>query len=751
MEDSTLFQTHKFIKCDNLDNWINDTKIKMRFVAIHLNIRSLKKNFNSFIAQINDVLQFIDVIFLTEINTKNETISMFNIPNFIAIANTRENRRGGGLIMYLKNHHTFKETNISFKSCEAICGQITTVCQDSINILAVYRPPSSNKNIYLKELKQILQMTSSDANYLYCGDINLNLLDTKNSVITEYQNLLSENGLESVILDVTRDEILNGKNVYSCIDHIAIRNRYNTVFSCIVTNKISDHYITGVAIGKEVITKDLNKKREIIDNKLVYSKLKLVNWGKLLQTECPSELYYTLKNVFDNIYASSKKEISFKNNLRHSNPWVTEEIKNMINKRDYLYRKCKNSPNNPVFRLEYTRYRNKTNKHINITKNAFHKNVINSLNGNPRKLWDEINNLIGKPKQNLDKIILQHMGNQGDTKFLCDKFATTFVNEIKDIRHNCTTKFLDRNMYTTPAIMSMRFRPVSEKDVKKIINDMDIKKSEGNDQIRIKDLKLIADNIIPVLTKLINLCVSKSIMPDELKTSIIRPIYKSGNHKEFTNYRPIAILSCIDKIIERAIFNQIQCFIEKNRIINPTQYGFQKEKSTTQLLSKFTDHINCHLNEKYYVGIIFIDFKKAFDTLDHQTLLKAMEECGIRGPLKNMFKNYLLNRKIKVKIDGIFSDEMLTDTGVATGSISGPTCYIMQVNSLPNVIKRCKCYMFADDTCIICADRNIQKIEEFLQTDLNNIIKWSHDNGIILNAKKNKIYAYTLSICKLSG
>lgn len=105
---------------------------------------------------------------------------MFNIPNFISIANTRENRRGGGLIMYLKNHHTFKKINISFKSCETICGEIITDYQDIINVLAVYRPPNSNKNIYLKELKQILQLSSSDSNYLYCGDINLNLLDTKN-------------------------------------------------------------------------------------------------------------------------------------------------------------------------------------------------------------------------------------------------------------------------------------------------------------------------------------------------------------------------------------------------------------------------------------------------------------------------------------------------------------------------------------------------------------------------------------------
>lgn len=149
--------------------------------------------------------------------------------------------------------------------------------------------------------------------------------------------------------------------------------------------------------------------------------------------------------------------------------------------------------------------------------------------------------------------------------------------------------------------------------------------------------------------------------------------------------------------------------------------------------------INNYLSQKLHVGIIYIDFRRAFETLEHDVLLKSMEECGIRGKLINWFKEYLRGRKFSTKIKDFVGDCEDVMYGVATGSVTGPACYIMHVNSMVNVVEACKIYMFADDTCIMYAERDLQLMQRCLQQDLDNITRWAHDNGIILNLNKTHV------------
>ncbi|KAG7300644.1 hypothetical protein JYU34_014950 [Plutella xylostella] len=115
-----------------------------------------------------------------------------------------------------------------------------------------------------------------------------------------------------------------------------------------------------------------------------------------------------------------------------------------------------------------------------------------------------------------------------------------------------------------------------------------------------------------------------------------------------------------------------------------------------------------------------------------------MEECGIRGPLNNWLKSYLSNRSMQTVISGTRGSEANIRYGVPTGSVYGPVGYIMHVNSLSNVIENCKMFMYADDTCLLYAHKDLQIIQKCIQKDLENIIKWSHDNGIIINMTKTK-------------
>jgi ribonucleases P/MRP protein subunit RPP40 len=155
-------------------------------------------------------------------------------------------------------------------------------------------------------------------------------------------------------------------------------------------------------------------------------------------------------------------------------------------------------------------------------------------------------------------------------------------------------------------------------------------------------------------------------------------------------------------------------------------------------LSKFTDDVNNALNDQKLVMTIFIDFKKAYDTLDHDSLLQSMKECGIRGPANLWFRNYLKNRTLEVNVSGTSSDVGTIKYGVPTGSVFGPVGYIVHVNSMHNVIKSSRTYMYADDTCLMYCDRDPLNIQKAMQEDLDNIVMWAHDNGIIININKTK-------------
>lgn len=136
---------------------------------------------------------------------------------------------------------------------------------------------------------------------------------------------------------------------------------------------------------------------------------------------------------------------------------------------------------------------------------------------------------------------------------------------------------------------------------------------------------------------------------------------------------------------------------------------------------------------------MFIDFSKAFDTLRHDTLITKLDNTGVRGPLLNWCKDYLKNRKYRVKLENSLSDEIVVSTGTAQGSVLGPLHYLAYVNDMENVIEKCSVYQYADDTCLIAASKDISEAETCIQTDFTNLCKWSHDVGLVINSAKTKI------------
>ena len=221
-----------------------------------------------------------------------------------------------------------------------------------------------------------------------------------------------------------------------------------------------------------------------------------------------------------------------------------------------------------------------------------------------------------------------------------------------------------------------------------------------------------------------------------MKTIKIIPIYKKGFKLECSNYRSISLLSNIDKILERLIYNRLYNFLEKKEIIFSLQFGFRQKYSTTHALIYLTDKIRHEIDKGNYACGIFVDFQKTFHTVDHHILLKELEYYGVRGISNKWFASYLSNRKQFVSINGYKSNLADAKCGVPQGSILGPLLFLIYINDLHAAIKYSEVHHFADDTNLLNFNSCVKSINKQVNYDLKNLSNWLKANKLSLNVGK---------------
>ena len=245
------------------------------------------------------------------------------------------------------------------------------------------------------------------------------------------------------------------------------------------------------------------------------------------------------------------------------------------------------------------------------------------------------------------------------------------------------------------------------------------------------------------LCDIINLCFSTGIFPDCLKVAVVIPIFKNkGQKSDISNYRPIALLPFLSKIIERCIFDRLTTYASLCNIITPTQFGFMKGKSTHDAISlineKIYDTFNIG-NGAFHVNI-FIDFQKAFDTIDHSILLTKLSMYGINGIFLELIKNYLTNRFQSVRLDDCLSPPLPITKGVPQGSVVGSLLFLWFINDLPNVSHIFTSVLFADDLALSFKSNNIDDCNRICNIELQRIFEWSASNKLSINYGRNKSY-----------
>ena len=280
------------------------------------------------------------------------------------------------------------------------------------------------------------------------------------------------------------------------------------------------------------------------------------------------------------------------------------------------------------------------------------------------------------------------------------------------------------------------FSLTNEQEVIDITNSFS-STSPGSDDVPIKIIKTIIDKIASPLSHIYNSSILGGVFPDNMKTAKIIPIYNKGDTSDLKNYRPISILTSFSKIFEKIIYVRLLQYLDEFDILNDSQYGFRCGRSTCDAILKLTDHILQEFDKKCYSIAVFLDLKKAFETVNHSILLQKLASIGLSDLAICWFQSYLTGRKQYVKFKNSLSDYKFINHSVPQSSNLDPVLFIIYINDIINSLSFLKPILFADDSCFFCSGENLNQIIDKVNTDLIMINNWISANELTLNIEKS--------------
>ena len=280
--------------------------------------------------------------------------------------------------------------------------------------------------------------------------------------------------------------------------------------------------------------------------------------------------------------------------------------------------------------------------------------------------------------------------------------------------------------------------PLAINELKDAFFSLQTNKSPGHDGISFNVMKNCFGPLSTPLLNIFNLSLKKGIFPDEVKIASVTPIYKTGDENDFGKYRPISVLPCFSKMLERIMYKRLYNRLSQNHMLYPKQFGFQKSHLTEHAIIQLIDQINSSFEKNNFTLGVFIDLSKAFDTVDHHILISKLENYGVNGNNLRWFQSYLKNRKQYLNFNNKITTLSQITCGVPQGSILGPLLFLIYVNDLNNASSILDLITFADDTNLFYSHKNIHQLFAKVNEELEKIGDWFKANKLFLHNKKTK-------------
>ena len=714
-------------------------------IFAHLNVHSLLPKLDELRSSLVEPTS-LPVVAFSE-SWLDDTVSdgEISIPGYSAFRKDR-NRNGGGVVVYVNETlRASKRPDLDNSELEAVWVEIRQTASKRLVVGVLYRPPSSDSG-FMTDLSEVLQMLRLEQKeIIILGDLNCNMLKADGPT-KQLLEILEENDLHQLITAPTRVT----RESETIIDLLITSDRDKYAEVGCRDCSLSDHRLVYGSRKLEFVTPKA-KHRVHVSQYRVYSKcctealkrdLDGVPWHILEIFDDIEDSWNMWKLLFTSVL-NEHAPIKKSRKRRHQVPWITDEIRDLFRIRDHLGKKARKSKDEGVW-IEYRSVRNYVTAELRRSKRTYLEGIAWRAKKQPKKLWNEMNKLLGRNAVTQIQLIRAEEGDLVDNSDIANAFNTFFINRIErmaadDVQMGLTPASCNQSMAELP---KFEFTPVDESTVLDLLGNLDARKTSGCDNLQARALKLAAEAIARPLCNLFNLSLSSSQLPLEWKSANVTPVPKSGDATDIENYRPISVLSAVAKTMERIVFNQLYSYLQKHSLLSQHQSGFRPSHSTQDVLIKTMDDWRKSIDEDRVVGALFLDLSKAFDVINHELLLNKMQlEFGVVGKADEWFRNYLSGRRQRVCVGQETSPWMTPKFGVPQGSILGPLLFILFVNALPKSVNQCSLNMYADDTTLYTAAETADQAIETLRADAELTLAWFNQNRLIVNVKKTHFMA----------
>ena len=720
---------------------------------------------------------FIPFIGITETWLKSYiTDSQIAIENYSSIRSDRNRIQRGGVLMYV--HNSLPVSNVvayDKGKCEAVMGTLSSI---NTILITLYRPPGTQDEMFrelLAEIQQYLDnaMERKHHDIYIMGDFNLPSID--------WMSLADDHSQGQVRGNVPTQRLFDFMGANFLTQVVDVPTREGKTLDLVLTNcpryvhevvseklPISDHNMVSVTTGFDWRTATSDRAGGVVpdpesfaalncyegDHEKMSSLLGEVNW-KQLNDSCKESgdddgsmfmelIRLTCLQIA--LLTCPRKRLPDRPTNRAKPPGKRTNKKKEILRRKKRKLKARiraleaSDPTSPMIKtlsenvsLLNVEIRDAIDEYFNKRE----LKAVATVKKNPRFFFSYAKRH-SKVKSNVGPLRNGDENLSTDSKVMADILQTQYLSAFTDPSNPNIRDTTSELPETKCRLENLDF---TEEDIVKAIDEINTYSSTSHECIPACLLKACKVNLSLPLLILWEESFAQGKIPASLKEQFITPIFKKGSKSDPANYRPVSLTSHVIKIFERIIRNNMVNYLEENYLLSNKQHGFRKGRSClTQLLSHY-DTILRNLNSGDETDVIYLDFSKAFDKVDHGLLLKKLKHYGVGGKLLEWIREFLVNRKQIVTVNGVHSEPADVLSGVPQGTVLGPLLFLLYINDLEKVVSTSVVASFADDTRLLAPIRE-EGDTVLLQEDMNSVVTWSVENNMVLHEGKFEFLCY---------
>jgi hypothetical protein len=575
---------------------------------------------------------------------------------------------------------------------------------------------------------------------MIAGDVNL---DSKcdNQISLQYKNLLDSYDMKITNTFGTRSA--SGR----IIDHVAVNFHDKIqIVNHTIKNNISDHNMI-LSQFKQVKSINVTKtfKVERTDYECLRATFESLSTKFITANKDPNILAQQLIDATQQAINTSTKTLTFKIKCtKRICEWYNLTVLKAIKRKDSITRKWRKNRQNLELKRRMKLATSKLTHTIRREKERYIEKILH--NKDTKIIWRNLNGLLGRKAKDKIRAITDNDEILVDEKKIAEKFNEHFVDSVTKLVNESATSSSPIEMDSV--LPSIVLDNVTEEEVSTAINSLK-NASPGADNIKAIHVKQISVIIAPFFKDVINTIFESGIYPDAFKTAIVIPINKSGDYSNVNDYRPISVLTTFSKIVEKIMYNRLSSFTNDHlKILYSKQFGFRKKCGTEIAAVELVDRIYSIIDNKKKASVVFMDIKKAFDTVNVSKLIEVLNKYGIRGKAQDILSSFLVNRRQIVKINNAYSSPKTFTNGVVQGSILGPYLFLLFINHISKLSTNGSLVLFADDCVLINEHAIDEPVEPKIKKDMRLVLSFLTRRGLILNTQKTNFMIFHSSYKK---